>query len=138
MVNEEKVKLMTKIQIFHDNETEAIKANKFYGSDYVWLYMIRSLIAYVILYCMGIGMILLYRYEEILTTFDLNLFINYAKWLGGSFLILAIPAMVLSYIIYWFRYRKNRKKIREYEHNLKRLNAIYRVESNNETTRKAE
>lgn len=138
MVNEDRVKLMTKIQIFQDSEKDAAKANNFYGSDYVWLYMIRSLIAYVILYCMAIGVILLYRFEEILATFDLNLFLTYAKWLAGSFLILALPAMVLSYIVYWFQYRKSNKKIREYESNLKILNAIYNAETKNQTTRKAD
>ncbi|MGN0293636.1 MAG: hypothetical protein ACI4D3_06485 [Lachnospiraceae bacterium] len=135
MINNDKVRLMTKIQLFENHEKDALKANRFYQRDYLGLHLIRSLLAYVVLFVLVLAVIFLYNWEELLTGIDLTALIHAGKWIILSFFLLLIPSMIASYIVYWFQYRGYRKKIREYVMNLKQLNMYYK-EKNNQTAAK--
>ncbi|MDO5409515.1 MAG: hypothetical protein Q4F21_03565 [Lachnospiraceae bacterium] len=132
MINREKVKLMTKIQLFENHEKEALKANRFFQHDYLGLYLIRSFLAYVVLYVLVLTVVFLYNWEELLRKVDLFVFMQAGKTILLSFVLLLIPSMIVSYIIYWFRYRAYRRKIKEYIVNLKQLNAFYQKDDQKE------
>lgn len=128
MINENKVKLMTKIQLFEDKENEALRTNKWFLSDYLGLYLIRSLIAYIGLVAIVCLVVLIFQWEKILTGMQLTDLIEIAKMMLYSFILLLIPSMIISYITYWFRYRKSRKKIREHLNDLRALKSFYEQE----------
>ena len=48
-------------------------------------------------------------------------------------LLLLIPSMIVSYIVYWFRYRGFRRIVKEHIANLKQLNAFYQKEDEKKT-----
>lgn len=126
MINNEKVKLMTKIQLFENHEKEALRANRFFQRDYLGLYLIRSLIAYIALFALVLVVVFLYNWEELLTKVDLTVLVTWGRWIIFSFFLLLIPSMIVSYIVYWFRYRRYRRKIKDYILNLKQLNTYYK------------
>ena len=126
MINNDKVKLMTKIQLFENHEKEALKANRFFQRDYLGICLIRSLFAYIALFILVLLVVFLYNWEELLTKVDLTVLTQWSKWIILSFFLLLIPSMIVSYIVYWFRYRRCRKKVREYVTNLKQLNVYYK------------
>lgn len=126
MINNDKVKLMTKIQLFENHEKEALKANRYFQRDYLGICLIRSLFAYIALFILVLLVVFLYNWEELLTKVDLTVLTQWSKWIILSFFLLLIPSMIASYIVYWFRYRRCRKKVREYVTNLKQLNVYYK------------
>lgn len=128
MINNDKVKLMTKIQLFENQEREALNANRFFQRDYLGLYLIRSFLAYIVLFTMILVVIFLYNWEELLTGLDLAALLSAGRGILISFFLLLIPSMIVSYIVYWFRYRGYRKKVKEHIANLKQLNAFYQKE----------
>lgn len=130
MINNDKVRLMTKIQLFENHEQDALKADRFFQRDYLGLHMIRSLFAYIVLFILVLAVVFLYNWEELLTGIDLTALIHVGRWIILSFFLLLIPSMIVSYIVYWFQYRRYRRKVRDYVMNLKQLNTYYKEETN--------
>ena len=130
MINNDKVRLMTKIQLFENHEQDALKADRFFQRDYLGLHMIRSLFAYIVLFVLVLAVVFLYNWEELLTGIDLTALIHVGRWIILSFFLLLIPSMIVSYIAYWFQYRRYRRKVRDYVMNLKQLNTYYKEETN--------
>lgn len=126
MIDNEKVRLMTKIQLFKNHEQEALKANRFFQRDYLGLCLLRSFFAYIALFVLVLVVVFLYNWEELLTKVDLTVLIQWGKWIILSFFLLLIPSMIVSYIVYWFRYRRYRRKVKDYIMNLKQLNTYYK------------
>lgn len=121
---------MTKIQLFENHEQDALKADRFFQRDYLGLHMIRSLLAYIVLFILVLAVVFLYNWEELLTGIDLTALIHVGRWIILSFFLLLIPSMIVSYIVYWFQYRRYRRKVRDYVMNLKQLNTYYKEETN--------
>lgn len=125
MINNDKVKLMTKIQLFENHEKEALRANRFFQKDYLGLYLLRSLFAYVALFVLILIVVFLYNWEELLTKVEPAMLFQSGQGIIISFFLLLVPSMIVSYIVYWFRYRRYRRKVKEYIMNLKQLNTYY-------------
>lgn len=133
MINNDKVRLMTKIQLFENQEKEALKANRFFQRDYLGLYLIRSFLAYIVLFALILVVVFLYNWEELLTELELTALLDAGKSILVSFFLLLIPSMIVSYIVYWFRYRGFRRIVKEHIANLKQLNAFYQKEDEKKT-----
>ena len=118
MIDNEKVRLMTKIQLFKNHEQEALKANRFFQRDYLGLCLLRSFFAYIALFVLVLVVVFLYNWEELLTKVDLTVLIQWGKWIILSFFLLLIPSMIVSYIVYWFRYRRYRRKVKDVQKEL--------------------
>ena len=135
MINEEKVKLMTKIQLFQDDEKEVIRSRKYFQSDYLNIFLFRSFIAYLILFVLVLSIVVLYNGEAIIAELSLDMVIRRTKSVLASFIILLIFVMILSYIVYWFRFRRLQKKLKGYVSNLEKLDEIYKKEEEMELSR---
>ncbi len=125
MVNNDKVRMMTKIQLFADQEKDALRANRFFQRDYLGLYMIRSFFAYIVVFILIVALWILYNWEELLTQTDMNVLMQWGEGIFLTFVLLLIPSMIISYIAYWFQYRRFRKRVREHIEDLKQLNSFY-------------
>lgn len=125
MINQDKVKLMARIQHFENTEKEAIKANSMYQRDYLGLYMLRSLCAYILLALIAGAGFCMFHLDTMLSPENLDASIAAVKGLALGFGLLMIPIMIVSYIIYWFRYRKAMKKMKGHMDNMRKLKAYY-------------
>lgn len=129
MINQDKVKLMARIQHFENTEKEALKAYSMYKRDYMGLFLMRSFASYILLLCLFVGGFCLYHMEDLLQTVTVDTIIAAAKGMLYGFGLLLIPVMIVSYIIYWFRYRKAMKKMRVHLDNMKKMNNFYNQET---------
>ena len=130
MINNDKVRLMTRIQLFENREKEAVKVSHYFQMDYLVMHMIRSLFAYIVLFGMVLLFILCYNWEEVLTQVKPEMLLQSGMWILIGFLALMVPSMIVSYISFWFRYRKGCKKIRNHVADLKELQEFYSDERN--------
>lgn len=126
MLNERKVKLMTKLAMYEKDEGKHfMPATKFFAGDYISWNMIKSVIAITVVYFLGLGIWLIYNIEQILeniATLDYFAIIRYAVML---YIILLIGYSVISYIVYTIKYRRIVKSLEKYDKGLKALAKIH-------------
>jgi hypothetical protein len=130
MLNNSKIRLMTKLAVYESKEgKEDIRLSKYYKTDYVRFQVLKSLISATVGYALILFLIILYRSEYILLN---AVTLNY-KTIGAYILGLYIMIITVyglgSVIIYSLRYDISRKKLSRYFKLLKRLNKIYKEET---------
>ena len=124
MLNEERVVLMTKLASYEQKKGKKnMKISKYFRSDYLMMQMLKTLVCTTIAYVILTGLYLIYHLEEItenLYSMDLIGFVQQILMRYGVFVVVSC---VFTYIVYSYRYRKARKKLKEFMSNLKKLNA---------------
>lgn len=122
MLNEDKVKLMTKMAIYEKHSgKKAMKMTKYFRGDYVSWNMIKTAVSVTIAYMLIAGGWVLYHLEyfiENLYTLDLadlirRMLVYYIAALAGY--------MILSYIIYTIRYSNAMRKLKHFRSSLKKV-----------------
>lgn len=122
MVQEEKVKLMSRIAIYEKHEGRtAIPMNTFYKGDYVRLNALKSIVSATVVYVLVAALVAVYQIEYILANI---LKVDYKKLL--VILLLGYAVWVFMYwliarILYAKRYEDARSNIIIYNHRLKKL-----------------
>jgi len=129
MIDEERVKLMTKMQAYEDGpgKRHVAIANYFRG-DYLGKQMLKGgisvTVALIVLYSASI----LYDVEgfmKMLYQIDL---LEYLKELSMNYLKIVVVYVLITYLVYAYRYAKAKKGLKEYYGNLKKLSAMYQKE----------
>ncbi len=130
MLNNDRIRLMTKLAIYENKEgKEDIRLSKYYKMDYVRLEMIKSIIFVSIAYVLVAGMIIFYRSEEIIKdALTLDYKVIGMKALMGYIILITIYGAG-SAIFYSLRFDRSRKKLGRYFKLLKRLNRLYKEET---------
>lgn len=134
MLNEEKIKLMSRLAMYEQGEgKKEIPMSRYFRSDYIGLHMVKSLIVVTIGYVLLIVLSILYDVEDFLEkVVTLNLIETGKKVLIGYLIFLAVYT-VISYIVYRHRFLETRQGLRKYNARLLQLRDILEEE---ELTRK--
>ncbi|MDE5863649.1 MAG: hypothetical protein K2K56_01650 [Lachnospiraceae bacterium] len=122
MVQEEKVKLMSRIAIYekHEGRTE-IPMNTFYKADYVRLNALKAIVSATIVYILVAALVAVYQVEYILANI---LKVDYKKLLTVLLLVYAVWVFLywlIARILYAKRYEDARSNIIIYNHRLKKI-----------------
>jgi len=130
MVNNRKVRLMTRLAMYEKKEDKGdIRLSKYYTTDYVRLNVLRSIVAVTIGYALVLLLMIVYHSEyiirEAVTLNYRDIILQYA----GYYIILLTVYISLCFIGYMARYRASRKKLAKYFRMLRRLRSIYREEN---------
>lgn len=126
MVNEEKVKMMTKLAIYESTKGKRqLNISKYYKRDYVRYNMFKTAVAATLAYAMIIGMYILFNVEEILLQLNELDFLHEATKIGVSFVIFLVVYMVIARFVYSHKYEKVKPDVIIYNHNLKQLKELY-------------
>lgn len=129
MLNNRKIRLMTKLAIYEEGEgKEDIKLAKYYKSDYTRLQVLKTAIAVTVAFLCLVALGIIYKMEYILNN---ALDINYAllgRRILGLYLGVMAVYLVLAALGYSMQYKKSRKKLAKYFRMLRKLNHMYLVE----------
>lgn len=129
MLNERKVKLMTKLAIYEKNEgRHTIPFTKYFTDDFVSWNMIKTVVAITFAYLLAAAIWLIYNIEDIMQNMaTLNYFeiIRYALLL---YAILLVVYLLISYVVYRVKYHCAMKSLAKYETGLKELAKIHMEE----------
>lgn len=129
MLNEEKVKLMTKLAIYEQKEgREDLPLGKYYRTDYLTLKMINSAIAMTVGYLILLITIFLINVEELLAEMVSMDILSVGRRILAVYAILFVVNMVATYFIYSHKFKKSRKNLNKYNDTLKELYTIYKKE----------
>lgn len=130
MLNEEKIRLMTKAAAFEAGEgKKALTMNKYFRGDYISINLLASWISFTIAFIICVAAWAFYHMEELMeniNTMDLP-----AMGKRFVFLYLGLLAVyqLIHYVIYHIRYQKNRRRLAVYQQILKQISHIYQAES---------
>ena len=131
MLNEDKIKLMTKMAMYADSPEgkEAIEASKFFKHDYLARKIIWTEICVTLAYIFMIFIFAILKMETMVTDIaDMNL-TSIVVILVVVYIALLFVSFVFSYNFYGKKYIKYRQSSAEYSASLKKLNNYYKSES---------
>ncbi len=130
MLNNRKIRLMTKLAIFENKEgKEDIRLSKYYKTDYVRYQVLKSIISTTVGYLLILTLIFLYRSEYIIKNAVSLDYKTLGSYILGVYIILITVYGLSSLAWYSFKYDASRKKLSRYNKLLKRMMKIYKEES---------
>ncbi len=133
MLNETRIKLMTRMASYEDNEAKKnTSVAKHFRSDYVSLQVIKAIICATIAYMIVFGAYIYYDFEG----FMVNIYkIDLWEFAGKAlkyYVIFTVSYCVLVYIAFTVRYSKAKKSLKHYFNTLKLLGRMYAEEEEND------
>lgn len=126
MLNENKVKMMTKMAIYEKNEgRRMLKTARYFKSDYIAFGILKTLITTSIAYIIMLIMYVLYNMESIIK--DINK-IDYTE--VGTNLIIGYVVMIavfsaIAFVVYGKQYDNSRNGLKRYFSRLNKLERFY-------------
>lgn len=127
MVDPKKVQIMTKLAVFEKREAEqALLITKYERLDYVRIQLLKMIISVTIGYLILLGVIAVYQLEYILEHITTN---EVSVWIKDSligYVGLLIFYTLIGIVAYHVRYRRARRKVKEYDRGLHSLRKYYR------------
>ena len=131
MINEDKIKLMTKIAMLEKKDGKAMDSvNQYFKSDYISVHLLRGFFLYTISFCLGGGVWALYSIDNLLS---LAADMDALSQLGIRIVILYVAGLVIygliTSVVYAGRYDRRNQEVKYYISQLKRLNKRYEFQS---------
>lgn len=126
MLNEERVILMTHMASYEEGEgRKNMKIGNYFRSDYIAVQVLKSLICGTIVFGIGFALYVLYDFEEFMMNIYKTDLIALARKILTYYVMAVAGYGVTTYIVCTYRYAKVRSSLKQYYHNLKKLNSLY-------------
>lgn len=126
MLNEERIRLMTKMACYEAEEgRKNVAIGNYFRGDYIGLQVIKSIIGATIAYVIIFAMFILYDFENFMANIYKMDLLGFAKSVILYYLIFTAVYALISYGVYTYRYIKARKSLKLYYNNLKKLAYMY-------------
>ena len=131
MLSEERIKLMTRMAAYEENEGRQYMAiGSYFRSDYMGKQVLHSVISATAAYLLVLGLYIYYHFDRLLQDiYKLDL-LGMGRQILYYYVIFVAGYAVLTYVIYSIRYNRARKSLRKYYNHLKQLLALYDLENN--------
>ena len=125
MINERKVRLMTKTAIYEQGkDREDMKMNTYSGSDYVRFNMFKSLIGATITAVLIFILFAVYEMEQIMNDVMRMDYLKLGKQALTIYIIVLAVYAIASFFVYQQRYAKAAKRLKKYKMNLQKIESI--------------
>ena len=130
MLNNRKVRLMTRLAMYEQNEgKEDVRISKYFRTDYVRLNVLKTVVAITLGYLLILLLLIVYHSEYLIreaVTLDYEGMVS--RYVGIYIIILTVYCAI-GMIGYMIKYRTSRKKLAKYFRMLRRLRSLYREEN---------
>lgn len=119
MLNEKKIRLMTRTAIYEKHEgKEDLKINQYCGGDYVRFNMLKTLIGVTIAVFLCSCIYVMYSSEDIFEVFFKIDFKELARLLLTAYVLSLIVYIIISLLFYQYKYLRTSKRLKRYNKNL--------------------
>ena len=126
MLNEERIKLMTKMAAYEEDEGKKnVAIGNYFRGDYIGLQVIKSIISATIAFVIVFGLFVFYDFEVFMSDIYKMDLLGFGRTVITAYLIFVAVYALISYMIYTYRYAKARKSLKMYYNNLKKLAYLY-------------
>ncbi len=128
MVNEDKVRMMTKLASFEAGKgKQDLKLAKYYKSDYIKYNMLKTIVSSAICYWLVVGLVILVDIEKILDNITKMDYMSIIYKLVIGFVVVVVGYAIFARVYYDKKYEKARPGIVIYNHNLKKMEEHYKA-----------
>lgn len=129
MVNEEKVRIMTKLAAYEKGEgKDYLPISKYYRTDYIGLALIKNFFLISIAYVALAGLVSLYFLDELLENIHKMNLVRLGVKVVVGYVLLLVAYSVIVYVVQTVKYSRAKKSIKNYYMQLGRLTKIYAKE----------
>ena len=126
MINEEKVKIMTKIAMYEQGEGKKyLPISKYYRSDYIGLALIKNFFLVTIGYLLVIAAVAVYFGEYLMENIHKMNLVAMGIYVIAGYVAALVLYSVLPYIQYCVKYYMAKKSVRNYYAELTELTKMY-------------
>lgn len=126
MLNEERVKLMTRMASYENKEgRNNMNIGHYFRSDYIGIQVLKAVISATIAFGICLAMYMLYDFEGFMQDVYKMDLLQFAKQILLTYVIAVVGYGVMAYIIYSARYKKAKKSLKKYYNNLRKLSSLY-------------
>ena len=130
MLNEERIRLMTRMASYEENEGKKnVSIGSYFRSDYISLQVLKSVISATIAFVLLCGAAVLYDFEIFMQDIYKEDLLASGKKILIYYIVFVAVYAVISYVVYSYRYNRARKSLRQYYNNLKQLSLLYEEEN---------
>lgn len=126
MLNEERVKLMTRMASYEAGEGKKnMNIGNYFRSDYIGMQVLKSVISATIAFGICFGLYLFYGFEHLMQDVYKMDLLQLGKRVLLAYVVMVLVYGVISYVVYASRYKKARKSLKKYYNNLRKLSGLY-------------
>lgn len=126
MLNEEKVRIMTRLASYEENEGKKyLPVSKYYRSDYIGLALIKNFFLITIAYVLILAIVAGYFAEELMDNIHKMNLIGVGVGLIIIYLVLLMLYSVLIYVLYSVKYSRAKRSVKKYYVQLGKIAQMY-------------
>ena len=128
MLNESKVKLMTRMAMYESKQGEEdFKISSYYKKDYRSFHTIATIIWVTVGYAVAVGIGVIAFLDELMGNLNMQFLVILAAVIIGYLVLVIFYGIVASHF-YGTKHEKARKRVKQFNHDLTRLNRMYERE----------
>ena len=129
MLDERKVKLMTKLAMYEETQgKEDFKISEYYRKDYAGMHVICSILWITVGYVCVVALIALAGMEQLLSKMSGGMIVTLGIAVVVGYFVLVIVYAVITSHIYNEKHKQARQRVKKYNHDLTRLLKMYEKE----------
>ncbi len=129
MVNEEKVRLMTRLAMYEQSlGREDLEKGKYFKHDYVKYNCLKTLVSTTVLFVVVLVAYIYYNVGDLITELVDMDFFGLAYEILIIYALVCVAFMLMAWFLYSYRYSKAKPKLIKYNRDLKKLIAFYEDE----------
>lgn len=129
MLNESKIKVMTKMAAYEKNGGKKdIAICRYFKGDYIGLGLLKTGISVTIAYLMCVLVYVVCNLDEYLQNLTKLDYYDIIGTIGKYYILVLMIFIIIGYGVYSYRYDKAQKNIVSYSKRLKKLEKFYRKE----------
>lgn len=130
MIDEKKVKLMTRMASYENNEgREDIKISAYYRKDYASIHMVYSILWVTIGYGCLAGLAGICLFDKLMDSLSMSTVMTLGIGAVAGYFVVVIVYAVVTRTMYSKKHQKARMRVKKYNHDLARLLKIYEKEN---------
>lgn len=126
MIDEERIKLMTRMASYEKEEHKKNKAIiSFFKSDYVSLQMVETTVASTIAFAVIFALYVLYDFDLFMKEiYKMDMF-GFVKIVLVIYAVFMLISLVVTYVLSMYRYNRAMQCTKRYHSDLKKMSRIY-------------
>lgn len=129
MLNEKRIRLMTRMAMYEQNEgKEDLKISAYYQKDYASLNAWITVIWITIGYAVIAGGVMFVFLDQIFNAATISTLLIIVGAAAGGYLVVAIITAIFAYDFYRKKHVEARKRVKRFNQNLSRLGKMYEKE----------
>ena len=129
MLSQERIKLMTKMAAYEENEGKTyMSIGSYFRSDYMGMQVIRSVICGTLAFFLLAGLYVYYHFETMMQDIYKMDLLLLGRRVLFYYVVFIAAYSVITYVVYSFRYSRAKRSLKHYYYHLKQLAAIYDIE----------